>query len=117
MPTVSVKKLNPNGSVSPSNAVVEQVEKDVSLWESLDNKGYKLPSGCLNGNCAACRVEVIQGDNSLAPMGPNEQGTVDRYRKNMQGKPEGERIEGKTIRLSCQAKVVGDDPIVVAPFS
>ncbi|MCR9204777.1 MAG: hypothetical protein NXH75_09380, partial [Halobacteriovoraceae bacterium] len=62
----------------------------------------------------ACRVEVISGESSLAPMGANESSTVERYIKNCEGKPEGEKIEGKTIRLSCQAKVTGEGSMVIA---
>lgn len=114
MPTVSVKKLNPNGSVSPVTETSQDVEKDVSLWEGLDNKGFKLPHGCLNGACGACRVEVISGESSLSPMGANESATIERYIKNSEGKPEGEKIQGKTIRLSCQAKITSEGSLVIA---
>lgn len=116
MPTVSVKKLNPNGSPSPQNDGHFNCEKDAALWEALDGQGYKLPHGCLSGSCTACRVMVLSGENSLAPMGPTEATAIERFKENYKMRPNAIDLEGKTIRLSCQAKISGDEPIMVAPF-
>lgn len=116
MPTVSVKKIGNNGRPTPENEGQFSCNDGAVLWEALDNQGLKLPHGCLSGSCAACRVEVISGENLLAPMGPTESMTIERFKTNYQRRPNAQNLEGKTIRLSCQAKIQGDGEIEVVPF-
>ncbi len=113
MPTVSVKKTNPDGTVTTENEIEINVEKGLGIWEAFEAQGHKLPAGCLKGMCAACRVQVLAGAENLAEAGPTEKETLELVLKNK----DPQEIAGKTIRLACQAKISGDGAIEIAPFN
>lgn len=112
MPTVSVKKKNPNGTISTENEVELVCDTGTSLWTALEAKGHKLPLGCSKGLCGACRVEVISGAESLAAPGANETETLNLILKNK----DPQSLQGKTIRLSCQAQLTGNANLEIVPF-
>lgn len=98
MPTVSI-----NGE---SNQY--QVKKDETLYDALKSQGKELPHGCLAGSCGACRVEITGGQDHLSPPSIVEQDTIDSIKVNYNRLYGDEFLNGKTIRLSCRAKVLGD---------
>jgi ferredoxin len=116
MPTVSVKKVNDDGTPSTENDAQLDCPSGSVLWEALDAKGHQLPHGCLSGSCTACRIEVLSGEENLSPLGPTEASTIERYKTNYQMRPNAVSLEGKTLRLSCQAKIEGEGDIEIAPF-
>lgn len=112
MPTVSVKKKNANGTASTENETQITCGSGEGLWQALEKQGFKLPSSCLKGFCAACRVEVISGAENLSSPSQDELETIAIYTKNKSPT----EIQGKTIRLSCQAKVEGQGNVEVIPL-
>lgn len=89
-----------------------EVPLGMTLFDAVAECGVDLPHGCLSGSCGACRIEVLSGAENLAPPTVIEADTImaikDEYAKN-----EGPSfLEGKTIRLSCRARVNGDVEIV-----
>lgn len=107
MPTVSVKliEVDDNG-----NETVEayEVEADQRLYDALEAKGKKLPHGCLAGACGSCKIEIIDNPDGLSKASAIEKDTLAHLTKTITEKHGAEVIEGKTLRLSCRAKVVGD---------
>jgi ferredoxin len=89
MPIVSIKGADQTFDVN---------ENEI-LYDSLSDRGFNLPHGCLSGSCGACRVEIITGQENLAPPGIIEQNTIDSLTA---------ELGAKNIRLSCRAKVLGD---------
>lgn len=84
------------------------------LYDSLYDRGYELPHGCLSGSCGACRIEVLEGKEHLLPPGIIESNTIEALKdefKNVHGEA---FIQNKEIRLSCRAKVKGD--VTVRPI-
>lgn len=109
MPTVLVTiKKHPSlvNSESDTRPNSYQVGVDEILFDALEGQGLSLPHGCLSGSCGACRIEVLAGDNNLAPMGAIEKDTVEHLV---------DQYPGKKIRLSCRAKVIGDVEISTLP--
>ena len=98
MPTVLVHLDSPNEN---SKAKVREYKVNLSqvLYDELERQGLQLPHGCLAGSCGSCRIHVLKGIENLSPMGAVETDTVDHIK--------GEH-PGKTVRLSCRAKVLGD---------
>lgn len=85
-----------------------EVKEGETLYDSLCDRGYELPHGCLSGSCGACRVEIISGKENLSQPGVVEKNTIealqDEFKKN-----HGESfIVGKHLRLSCRARITGD---------
>ena len=78
------------------------------LYDSLCDRGYILPHGCLSGSCGACRVEVLSGQENLLAPGIIEKNTIESLREEFQKTRGEEFIQNKEIRLSCRAKVTGD---------
>lgn len=104
MPIVSIKDTENSFEVNEGEI----------LYDSLCDRGYNLPHGCLSGSCGACRVEVMEGKENLLPPGIIEQNTIDALKdefKNLYGE---EFILNKEIRLSCRAKVKGE--VVIRPI-
>jgi ferredoxin len=66
----------PRVSIGDSNTLVEVNEGEI-LYDSLYDRGVELPHGCLSGSCGACRIEVLEGANSLSPVGIIEGNTID----------------------------------------
>jgi ferredoxin len=113
MPTVSVKKINPDGTVTTENEIEITTEKGTAIWTAFEAQGHKLPAGCLKGMCAACRVQVLKGAENLEQPGPTEKETLELILKNKSP----QELAGKTIRLACQAKISGDGAIEIASFN
>ena len=99
MPIVSLK--------ANKNLEFEVNEGEI-LFDALDNRGEKLPHGCLAGSCGACRVEILEGAENLKPASAIEQDTVDDIRASYERKNGAGSLDGRTIRLACRAKVLGD---------
>lgn len=79
-----------------------QVAENKVIFEALEDQGFELPHGCLSGSCSVCKCEVLEGAGNLSEPSSIEADTLKSVYKN---KP---HAEGKTIRLTCRAKVSGD---------
>ena len=97
----------PRVSLADTDKVFE-VGKDEILYDALDDRGETLPHGCLSGSCGACRVEVLVGPENLLKPGVIESDTIEAVKTEFISLKGKEFVEGKTIRLSCRAKVLGD---------
>jgi ferredoxin len=98
MPTVLVHLTSSNGKEG-ENTQEFTVENNRPIYDELERQGLKLPHGCLAGSCGSCRIHVIKGIENLAPMGAVEADTIAHIQDNH---------PGKTLRLSCRAKILGD---------
>jgi ferredoxin len=98
MPTVS------NADTSKSF----EVNQGEILYDSLYNRGEKLPHGCLSGSCGACRVEIISGKENLQPAGVIENNTIEALKDEFMKTKGADFVTETEIRLSCRAKVNGD---------
>jgi ferredoxin len=54
-----------------------------------------LKFGCRQGQCGACAIKVISGENNLSPKTKQEQATLERLKLDSQ-------------RLACQCAIKGD---------
>lgn len=98
MPTVSIQ----------GQTEVYQVNEGEVILDALEKRGKELPHGCLAGSCGACKVEIVSGEGNLnnpSEMESNTINSIENYLKQQNGN---ESMDGKTIRLSCRAKVMGD---------
>ncbi len=95
MPIVSI--VEENGDVTTYN-----VEENQVIFDALQDQDRELPHGCLSGSCSACKCEIIEGAENLNEIGSIEKNTLEHILKT---KPE---AQGKTIRLTCRAKILGD---------
>ena len=102
MPTVLVHSESPNESEA-SKTREYKVNLSQILYDELDRQGLQLPHGCLAGSCGSCRIHVVKGIENLSPMGVVETDTVMHIQ---------DQYPGKTVRLSCRAKVLGDVEII-----
>lgn len=102
MPTVLVHSPTTNENVDMKTQEFS-VESNRAIYDELERQGLKLPHGCLAGSCGSCRIHVISGSENLTPMGAVEADTVAHIKGN---------YPGKTVRLSCRAKVLGDIEII-----
>lgn len=102
MPRVSIKDSTKNFEVNQNEI----------LYDALYDRGEELPHGCLSGSCGACRVEVISGKENLQAPGVIEQNTIDALKEEFTSVRGKDFIDGKEIRLSCRAKVLGDVCII-----
>lgn len=107
MPTVSVIKVNKDGSETGEVEHFE-VEENTTIFDSLDSQNCKLAHGCLSGSCGTCRIEILKGKDNLAPMSAVEKDTVNHITGTYVETYGQEFVEGKTLRLSCRAKIKGD---------
>ncbi len=78
------------------------------LYDSLCDRDFILPHGCLSGSCGACRVEVLDGAANLAEPGVIEVNTVDALKEEFRQTKGEDFLKNKVIRLSCRAKVMGN---------
>lgn len=77
-----------------------------SVMGAAQDAGYYWPTTCGGeGRCTTCACEVIEGKASLSAMGRAESRSLVEER--------GKRVLTTNIRLACQARIVGDAPIVV----
>ncbi len=77
------------------------------IWDELDRLGTKLPAGCLAGSCGTCRINVLEGFESLAPKGAIETETVNHLMEQYKKKYGEEFLKAKHIRLACRARIKG----------
>lgn len=98
MPTVLVNLKSSNDNES-NKSQLYKVNLNQILYDELERQGLVLPHGCLAGSCGSCRIHVDKGIENLSPMGVVETDTVDSIKNS---------YPGKTVRLSCRAKVLGD---------
>lgn len=103
----------PRVSIEGTNQTFEVNEGEI-LYDSLCDRGYELPHGCLSGSCGACRVEILSGKEHLMPAGVIESNTIESLKEEFVKKYGEDFIKGKEIRLSCRAKVKGD--VTVRPI-
>jgi ferredoxin len=85
-----------------------EIASNAILYDALADQGLDLPHGCLAGSCGACRINVISGVENLSKPGAIEQNTIEAVCTEYREKIGEEFLLGKTIRLSCRAKVTGD---------
>lgn len=98
MPIVSIKDTDKTVEVNSGEI----------LYDSLYDRGIELPHGCLSGSCGACRVEVLDGKDQLQAAGVIESNTIEALRDEFRKLHGEEFVQGKEIRLSCRAKVLGN---------
>lgn len=78
------------------------------VYDSLNERGYALPHGCLSGSCGACRVEICEGKENLVPAGVVENNTIEALKEEFRNVYGENYVETTEIRLSCRAKVTGN---------
>jgi ferredoxin len=98
MPRVSIQDTDKTFEVSSGEI----------LYDSLFDRGYELPHGCLSGSCGACRIEIVRGKEQLTNPGVIETNTIDALKEEFLKIHGSEFVTTKEIRLSCRAKVTGD---------
>jgi ferredoxin len=101
MPTVSV---NLNENIKKCD-----VASDDTIYNQLEKNSIVLPHGCLAGSCGTCKIEIISGAENLKPPSAIEKNTLDSIYQNYPS------AQGKTLRLSCRAKALGD--VTIKPFT
>ena len=106
MPTVSLKV----------NDEVKQFEvhENELIWDELDRQGTKLPAGCLAGSCGTCRIQILENPENLSELRAVEKETVHHIIDQYKQKYGDDFMEGKTLRLSCRARIAGD--VSITPF-
>lgn len=116
MPIVSLFK-RASFEKTPEDRPLErryEVKEGDIIFDALDNQGKKLPHGCLAGSCGACRIEVLEGAQNLKPPSAIETNTVESIRDEYENKHGKGSLDGRTVRLACRTKVLGDVSII--PF-
>lgn len=114
MPSVSVKNINENDELEDNNEKFFEVNQGQILYDELEAQEFKLPHGCLAGSCGSCRVWVIEGEEQLAPASAIEQNTLEAIKQTYNETQGPEFLEGKSLRLSCRARIKGEGKIVIA---
>jgi ferredoxin len=99
MPTVSL--------ITENEEKKFEVKDGELIWDELDRLGTKLPAGCLAGSCGTCRINVLEGEDSLAPKGAIETETVNHLMDQYKKKYGEDFLRDKTIRLACRARIKG----------
>lgn len=94
-------------SIEGEDKTYEVNEKDI-IFDALDSQGLKLPHGCLAGSCGACKIEIVEGKDNLKPASQVEQNTIESIKQNYDRINGEGSSEGREVRLSCRAKVLGD---------
>ena len=89
-----------------------EIPTDSVMYDALCDVGVELPHGCLSGSCGACRIEVVEGASNLFPLGVIEKDTVACVITEHEKLHGAGTLAGKTVRLSCRAKVLGDVSIL-----
>jgi ferredoxin len=88
------------------NGIQGEVAAGSTLLEAADQIGAGVAHLCFgNAICSTCRVQVVGSDKGLSPKETKEKVSLNYHLS-----------FDESIRLSCQAKVLGPDPVeVVAP--
>jgi 2Fe-2S ferredoxin len=94
----------PHEEICPQGAVV-QAETGTSICDALLASGIEIEHACEKScACTTCHVILREGFNSLDPAEETEEDLLDKAWG----------LE-PTSRLSCQAKVAGQDLVVEIP--
>ena len=109
MPTVSVL------SDEKENQAFE-IRLEEVIFDALDNQGTKLPHGCLAGSCGSCKIEVLEGAEHLKSASLIEQNTIDTISESLAEERGSEFLKGKTIRLSCRARLISEGNLTIKPI-
>ena len=97
-------KVLPNAELCPQGAEIDARE-GVSICDTLLDAGIEIEHACEKScACTTCHVIVRQGYNSLEPAEEKEEDLLDKAWG----------LEA-TSRLSCQAKVAGEDLVIEIP--
>jgi ferredoxin len=102
-----VRKLRLMSKVKVTiNGIEGDVEAGCTLLEAADRIGAGVAHLCFgNAICSTCRVQVIGSDKGLSPKEIKEKVSLNYHLS-----------FDDSVRLSCQAKVQGPDPVeVMAP--
>jgi ferredoxin len=94
---------------------VEIKESDI-LYDTFEEAGHDLPHGCLSGSCGACKVEVIEGSESLSDPTTIEKDTLQSISDTLKSEKGEAFLEGKHLRLSCRTKYKGTGNIKIKPI-
>lgn len=92
----------------PDTDMTFDVKEGEILYDSICDRGYELPHGCLSGSCGACRVDILSGKENLIPAGVIESNTIEALKDEFKKVHGEDFLKDKEIRLSCRAKVTGD---------
>ena len=84
-----------------------EVTDDQTLYDACFEQGLDLPHGCLSGSCGACKIIVLEGENSLSPPTLMEKNTLESLISEFKKKGTLPWKESQ-LRLSCRAKISGD---------
>jgi 2Fe-2S ferredoxin len=96
MPTIRVLPLEATIDAAPG----------ATLMEAARAAGYYWPTTCGGeARCTTCACEVIEGAPALSEMGRAERRALVDER--------GEGVLATATRLACQARVMGEGPVVV----
>lgn len=85
-----------------------EIPQGSTLFDAIAECGTELPHGCLSGSCGACRIQVVTGAENLAPPSVIELNTIEAIKDEYAKKEGPSFLEGKIVRLSCRAKILGD---------
>jgi len=91
-PRYTVTFQLPNGE----DYKVEAKEGD-SLVLASGRGAYPIATGCSDGSCATCRVEVLEGEENLSQADEFEKKTI-----------ENNGVDA-SLRLGCQSAVLGEN--------
>ena len=91
-----------------------EAKEEARIFDELEKKGIHLPHGCLAGSCGSCRILILEGKENISDPSTIEKDTISHIEQAYKEKYGEEFMEGKTLRLSCRAKVKG--PIKITPF-
>lgn len=92
MPRIRVEPLGIEVAASSGDTVLDSVERH----------GYFWPVGCDRiGECTNCAMHVISGVGRLSQMGRYERQNLLRQRGSRS-------VDTPSLRLACQARVLGD---------
>ncbi len=97
----------PRVSITGTEKTFDVNEGEI-LYDSLYDRGFELPHGCLSGSCGACRIEVLEGKENLQAPGVIEQNTIEALKDEFKDVHGEDFVKNKEIRLSCRAKVNGN---------
>jgi ferredoxin len=86
------------------NGIQGEVEPGQTLLQAAKQIGAGVAHLCFgNAICSTCRVQVLGSDKGLSPKEIKEKVSLNYHLS-----------FDDSIRLSCQARVVGPDPVEVA---
>lgn len=75
-----------------------ELAPDENILDAFEKINIDLPQGCRSGSCGVCVVEIIQGQQELAPANQIELNTLERlYSVHM--------LAEVPLRLACRAQL------------